>query len=78
MGEERRQKQSVESQLNNERKARKLAEERASRSECGEMCKLKKQQLEMECNKLRRDLAVTEDAKNSVEMQSRNYEQEVH
>lgn len=31
----------------------------------------------MECNKLRRDLAVTEEAKNSVELQSRSYEQEV-
>lgn len=77
LGEERRQKQSIESQLANERKQRKLVEERASRTECGDMCKMKKQQLEMECNKYRRDLAVMDDAKNLTEQQNRSYEQEV-
>lgn len=41
------------------------------------MCKLKKQQLENECIKLRRELTILDDAKKTAEHQSRNYEQEL-
>jgi hypothetical protein len=77
LGDERRQKQTLESQLSNERKYRKLAEEKVVRAECGEACKLKKQQMELDLNKLRRDLAVSVDAKQHAEKQSRSFEHEV-
>ena len=75
--EERRHRQSTEAQLNNERTLRKVAEEKASRIECTENCKMKRQQLEMEINKLRRDVIQIEDAKHNAEKHSRNIEQEV-
>lgn len=77
LGEERRVRQSLESQLQNERKHRKQAEEKAARAECGESCKLKRQQLEMEIQKLRRELINSEDAKHNAETQNRTFEQEV-
>lgn len=77
LGEERRVRQSLESQLQNERKHRKQAEEKAARAECGESCKLKRQQLEMEIQKLRRELINSEDAKHNAETQNRNFEQEM-
>lgn len=77
LGEERRVRQSLESQLQNERKHRKQAEEKAARAECGESCKLKRQQLEMEIQKLRRELINSEDAKHNAEAQNRNFEQEM-
>ncbi|XP_055625848.1 macoilin [Toxorhynchites rutilus septentrionalis] len=77
LGEERRHRQSLESQLQNERKHRKQAEEKAARAECGEQCKLKRQQMDMEIQKLRRDLINSEDAKHNAEKQNRNIEQEM-
>lgn len=77
LGEERRVRQSLESQLQNERKHRKQAEEKAARAECGESCKLKRQQLEMEIQKLRRELINSEDAKHNAETQNRTFEQEM-
>lgn len=47
------------------------------RAECNEICKLHKQRLESEVNKLRRDLNTYEDLKKSADQQNRNYEQEV-
>uniref|UniRef100_A0A182JWS9 Macoilin n=1 Tax=Anopheles christyi TaxID=43041 RepID=A0A182JWS9_9DIPT len=77
LGEERRHRQSLEAQLNNERKYRKQAEEKAARSECGESCKMKKQQMEMEIDKLQHEMLNAEDAKLMAEKQARNYEQEM-
>uniref|UniRef100_A0A182M7W0 Macoilin n=1 Tax=Anopheles culicifacies TaxID=139723 RepID=A0A182M7W0_9DIPT len=77
LGEERRHRQSLEAQLNNERKYRKQAEEKAARAECGEACKMKKQQMEIDIEKLQNELHHVEDAKLMVEKQARNYEQEM-
>uniref|UniRef100_A0A182P8D9 Macoilin n=1 Tax=Anopheles epiroticus TaxID=199890 RepID=A0A182P8D9_9DIPT len=77
LGEERRHRQSLEAQLNNERKYRKQAEEKAARSECGESCKMKKQQMEMDIDKLQHELLNAEEAKLMAEKQARNYEQEM-
>ncbi|XP_065080329.1 macoilin [Ochlerotatus camptorhynchus] len=77
LGEERRHRQSLESQVSNERKHRKQAEEKAARAECGEACKLKRQQMEMEIQKLRRELINSEDAMHNAETQNRNFEQEM-
>uniref|UniRef100_A0A182W2H0 Macoilin n=1 Tax=Anopheles minimus TaxID=112268 RepID=A0A182W2H0_9DIPT len=62
LGEERRHRQSLEAQLNNERKYRKQAEEKAARAECSEGCKMKKQQMEIEIEKLQNELHHIEDA----------------
>lgn len=48
-----------------------------SRSECGENCKLKRQQFESELNKIRRDFISAEDGRHLAEQKNRNYEQEV-
>ncbi|XP_058830138.1 macoilin-1-like [Topomyia yanbarensis] len=77
LGEERRHRQSLESQLQNERKHRKQAEDKAARADCGEACKQKRQQMDMEIQKLRRDLKSTEDAKHNAEKQTLNFEQEM-
>ncbi|XP_053679933.1 macoilin-2 [Anopheles nili] len=77
LGEERRHRQSLEAQLNNERKYRKQAEDKAARSECGESCKMKKQQMEMEIDKLQHELLNMEEAKLMTETQARNIEQEM-
>lgn len=75
--EERRQKQSLDAQLNNEKKARKIAEEKASRPECSAQCKHRKQQMEEEIKKLRIDLSLAEEAKQLAEQHGRKWEQEV-
>ncbi|XP_050081370.1 macoilin [Anopheles maculipalpis] len=77
LGEERRHRQSLEAQLNNERKYRKQAEEKAARAECSEACKMKKQQIEMEIDKMQNELHNMEEAKLMAEKQARNYEQEL-
>ncbi|XP_052903232.1 macoilin-like [Anopheles moucheti] len=77
LGEERRHRQSLEAQLNNERKYRKQAEEKAARAECSEACKMKKQQMEMDIDKLQNELHILEEAKLMTENQARNYEQEM-
>lgn len=48
------------------------------RTECGESCKQRKQQLETECKQLRRDLSTADETKKTAEQQNRNYEQEVN
>lgn len=77
LAEERRQKQSLDAQLNNEKKARKIAEEKAARPECSSQCKQRKQQIEEEIKQLRRDLKLAEDAKQMAEQHGRKWEQEV-
>lgn len=79
LGEERRHRQSLESQLQNERKHRKQAEEKAARAsaDCGEQCKLKRQQMDHELRELRRELMSSEEAKHNAESASRSIEQEV-
>ncbi|XP_055594912.1 macoilin [Uranotaenia lowii] len=82
LGDERRHRQSLESQLQNERKHRKLAEEKAAgavarAAECGDQCKVKRQQMEMEIQSLRVDLINSEDAKHNAEKQNRSFEQEM-
>uniref|UniRef100_A0A182MYH0 Uncharacterized protein n=1 Tax=Anopheles dirus TaxID=7168 RepID=A0A182MYH0_9DIPT len=77
LGEERRHRQSLEAQLNNERKYRKQAEEKAARAECGEVCKSKKQQMELEFEKMQHELLGMEETKLMAEKQARNYEQEM-
>uniref|UniRef100_A0A4Y0BES9 Macoilin n=1 Tax=Anopheles funestus TaxID=62324 RepID=A0A4Y0BES9_ANOFN len=77
LGEERRHRQSLEAQLNNERKYRKQAEEKAARAECSEACKMKKQQMEIEIDKLQNELHNLDEAKLMAEKQARNYEQEM-
>uniref|UniRef100_A0A182YA68 Uncharacterized protein n=1 Tax=Anopheles stephensi TaxID=30069 RepID=A0A182YA68_ANOST len=77
LGEERRHRQSLEAQLNNERKYRKQAEEKAARAECGEPCKMKKQQMELEMDKMQNELHSMEEAKLMAEKQARTYEQEL-
>ncbi|XP_067626672.1 macoilin-2 isoform X3 [Eurosta solidaginis] len=75
--EERRQKQSLDAQLNNEKKARKIAEEKASRPECSTQCKQRKQQMDEEIKQLRRDLKAAEEAKQMAEQHGRKWEQEL-
>lgn len=77
LAEERRQKQSLDAQLNNEKKARKLAEEKAARPECSSQCKQRKQQMEEEIKQLRRDLKMAEEATQMAEQHGRKWEQEV-
>lgn len=48
------------------------------RSECGDNCKLKRQQFESELNKIRRDYISAEDGRHVAEQKNRNYEQEVN
>uniref|UniRef100_A0A182SCQ7 Macoilin n=1 Tax=Anopheles maculatus TaxID=74869 RepID=A0A182SCQ7_9DIPT len=77
LGEERRHRQSLEAQLNNERKYRKQAEEKAARAECSEACKMKKQQMEIEIDKMQNEMHNMEEAKLMAEKQARTYEQEL-
>lgn len=79
LGEERRHRQSLESQLQNERKHRKQAEEKAARAsaDCGEQCKLKRQQMDHDLRELRRELMSSEESRNNAEKQNRNFEQEM-
>ncbi|KAI9576751.1 hypothetical protein GQX74_010733 [Glossina fuscipes] len=75
--EERRQKQSLDAQLNNEKKARKIAEEKAARPECSTMCKQRRQQMDEDIKQLRRDLKIAEEAKQLAEQHGRKWEQEL-
>jgi Macoilin family len=75
--QERRNRQFFDSQLNQEKKLRKQAEDKANTARCSESCKMKKMQLESENNKLRRELNLTEETKQNLEKQNRMYEHEV-
>jgi len=77
LNEERRQKQSLDSQLANEKKARKVAEDKASRPECSSQCKQRRQQMDEEQKRLRGDLKQTEEAKQLAVEHGRKVEQEV-
>lgn len=77
LAEERRQKQSLDAQLNNEKKARKIAEEKAARPECSAQCKQRKQQMDEDLKQMRRELKTTEEAKQLAEQHGRKWEQEV-
>jgi hypothetical protein len=67
----------LEAQLNQEKRLRKQAEEKANMLRCPDSCKMKKMHLEGENNKLRRDVMILDEAKNNLEKQNRMYEQEV-
>lgn len=75
--QERRNRQFFESQLNQEKKLRKQADEKANMTRCAEGCKMKKMQLEAENNKLRRELNLIEETKQNLDKQTRMYEHEV-
>lgn len=75
--QERRNRQFFESQMSQEKKLRKQAEEKANISRCSEGCKMKKMQLEAENSKLRRELNLIEDTKQNLDKQNRMYEHEV-
>jgi 23S rRNA pseudoU1915 N3-methylase RlmH len=75
--QERRSRQQMETQLNQEKRLRKQAEEKAMMVRCPDSCKIKKMHLEGENNKLRRDLMLLDEAKNNAEKQNRMLEQEV-
>lgn len=79
MLEERRSRQSLEALLTNEKKLRKLADEKTavSRLECSDSCKIKKIHIENENIQLRRELMLLEESKINFEKQNRIYEQEV-
>lgn len=74
---DRRNRQYFESQLNQEKKLRKQADEKANITRCSDGCKIKKLQLEGENNKLKRELNLTEETKQNLEKQNRMYEHEV-
>lgn len=75
--QERRTRQQLESQLNQEKRLRKQADEKAAIARCPDSCRMKKMQLENENAKMRRDLMMLEECKQSLEKQNRIYEQEV-
>lgn len=75
--QERRNRQHFEAQLNQEKRLRKQAEEKANMLRCPDTCKMKKMHLENENNKLRRDIMLIDEAKNNYEKQNRMYEQEL-
>lgn len=77
LNEERRQKQSLDAQLSNEKKARKAAEEKAARPECSAQCKQRRQQVDEELKRVRNDLKQTEEAKQLAVDHGRKFEQEV-
>lgn len=76
-GLERRSRQQIETQLNQEKRLRKQAEDKASMLRCADSCKLKKMHLEGEINKLRRDLMLLDEVKINTEKQNRMLELEV-
>ncbi|KAH8299595.1 hypothetical protein KR044_003436 [Drosophila immigrans] len=76
LNEERRQKQSLDSQLANEKKARKAAEEKAARPECSSQCKQRRQQIDEELKRVRNDLKQCEEAKQLAVEHGRKFEQE--
>jgi hypothetical protein len=67
----------MESQLNQERKLRKQADEKANIPRCSESCKMKKMQMDTENNKLRRELMLLEETKQNLEKHNRHLEHEV-
>jgi hypothetical protein len=75
--QERRNRQFFESQLNQEKKLRKQADEKANMTRCPDSCKVKKMQLESENGKLRRELNLMEETKQNLDKQNRMYEHEV-
>lgn len=77
LNEERRQKQSLDAQLSNEKKARKAAEEKAARPECSAQCKQRRQQVDEELKRVRNDLKQSEEAKQLAVDHGRKFEQEV-
>lgn len=77
LNEERRQKQSLDAQLSNEKKARKAAEEKAARPECSAQCKQRRQQVDEELKRVRNDLKQAEEAKQLAVEHGRKFEQEV-
>ncbi|XP_075165088.1 macoilin isoform X5 [Haematobia irritans] len=77
LAEERRQKQSLDAQLNNEKKARKQAEEKAARPECSPQCKQRKQQMDEEIKQLSQKLKLAEEAKQIAEQHGRELEQQL-
>lgn len=77
LNEERRQKQSLDSQLANEKKARKAAEEKAARPECSAQCKQRRQQMDEELKRLRAELKQSEESKQLAVEHGRKLEQEV-
>ncbi|KAH8369863.1 hypothetical protein KR093_001277 [Drosophila rubida] len=76
LNEERRQKQSLDSQLANEKKARKAAEEKAARPECSSQCKQRRQQIDEELKRVRNDLKQCEEANQVAVEHGRKFEQE--
>lgn len=66
-----------ESQLNQERKLRKQADDKANIPRCSDNCKVKKMQLDNENNKLRRELLLMEETKQNLEKHNRHLEHEV-
>lgn len=75
--QERKSRQMLESQLNQERKLRKQADEKANIPRCSDNCKMKKMQLDNENNKLRREILLMEETKQNLEKHNRQLEHEV-
>lgn len=79
--EEQRKRQSLEAQLQNEKVARSKAEEKAQmnshRMDCSDQCKQKRQQLDTEVKRLRREIKAAEEAKILAEQQGKRAEQKV-
>lgn len=78
--EEQRKRQSLEAQLQNEKIARSKAEEKVQmihRMDCSDQCKQRRQQLDNEVKRLRRELKAAEEAKASAEQQNKKHEQKV-
>jgi hypothetical protein len=76
--QDRRNRQFFEQQLQQEKKFRKQAEDKANTApRCPESCRVKKLQLEGENNRLRREIILLEETKQNLEKQTRIYEHEV-
>lgn len=79
--DEQRKRQSLEAQLQNEKVARSKAEEKAQmnnhRMDCSDQCKQKRQQLDAEVKRLRREIKAAEEAKVISDQQTKRAEQKV-
>lgn len=78
--EEQRKRQSLEAQLQNEKVARSKAEEKAQmnhRADCSDQCKQRRQQLDTEVKRLRRDIRAAEEAKVMADQETQRIEQKV-
>lgn len=80
--EEQRKRQSLEAQLQNEKVARSKAEEKAQMNnhrmqDCSDQCKQKRQQLDTEVKRLRREIKAAEEAKILSDQQNKRVEQKV-